>query len=69
MTREFQIRVSDANDKEFDCICYTSLAEANIAYNAMLEEDSEGATYHLELVEVLRQEVVCNGEPFKEATC
>lgn len=56
MTREFQIRVSDDNDHEFDCICYTNLAEANAAYNAMAEEDTEGATYHLELVEVLRQD-------------
>jgi len=66
MTREFQIRVSDDNDHEFDCICYTNLAEANAAYNAMAEEDTEGATYHLELVEVLRQDEICRDSEYND---
>lgn len=69
MTREFQIRVSNAGSNYEDCICYTNLAEANEAYSSLLDIDTEGNTYELELVEVLRQDTVCIGEPVKEATC
>lgn len=69
MTREFQIRITNNKDEQFDCICYTDLAVANAAYNTLLDQDTEGATYHLELVEVLRQDVVCIGEPVKEDAC
>ena len=56
MTREFQIRITNDKNEQLDCICYTSLAEANAAYNTLLGQDTKGATYHLELVEVLRQD-------------
>lgn len=69
MTREFQIRVSNEDGEEFDCRCFATLAEANDVYTKLSEEDTEGATYHLELVEVLRQDEVCIGEPYGDAGC
>lgn len=60
MKREFQIRVMNAEDMEIDVQCYESLAEANEAYNKGLQEDTEGTEYLWELIEVLRQDSVCN---------
>lgn len=64
MTREFQIRIENVNDDHdvIDVLCYTSLAEANIAYQAMVTGDTEGAPYHIELLEVLQQNTICNGD-------
>lgn len=63
MQRQFHIRVEDRHHRQVDCLVYDNLADANAAYNAMLWEDTEGERYHLELVEVLRLNVVCHGEP------
>lgn len=68
MTREFQIRIENVNDDHdvIDVLCYTSLAEANIAYQAMVTGDTEGAPYHIELLEVLQQNTICNGDKPEE---
>lgn len=60
MKREFQIRVMDKNDGEIDVMCFESLAEANDVYNKGLQEDTEGTEYRWELIEVLRQDSMCN---------
>ncbi len=61
MNREFQIRIENVNDDYdvIDVFNYTNLAEANAAYNALLEEDTEGHSYSIELVEVMRQDTIC----------
>lgn len=69
MTREFQIHIENKATGYEDCICYTNLAEANEGYDTLLTTETEGNTYHLELVEVLRQDTVCIGEPIEEAAC
>lgn len=58
MKREFQIRIEDETDNLVECLCFTSLAEAQEHYNNMLEPEEEMSTYYLELIEVLRQDTV-----------
>lgn len=60
MKREFQIRVENVRDDNdvIDVLCYTSLAEANDAYNRMLRDETEEQEYQLELIEVLRQDTI-----------
>lgn len=62
MPREFHIRIEGKQDDLVDCLVYDNLAEANSVYTVMLLNDTEGETYQLELVEVLRQDTICCGE-------
>lgn len=66
MTREFQIRIENKASNYEDCVCYSTLAEANEGYDTLLTTETEGNTYELELVEVLRQDTVCIGRPVKK---
>lgn len=58
MKREFQIRLEDEDGMQLDCLCFSDLAEAKKRYQEMCTEETEGVTYHLELLEVLEQEQV-----------
>lgn len=58
MKREFQIRVEDEAGVLEECLVFTTLAEATVHYNKMLEAEEDMSTIHLELIEVLQQDTV-----------